>query len=81
MKNIYIGQIVEVTTEESRRIPNLPKVGKVVDIQYEYSYDALIGNKDTFDQQVNVIPVVHFLGENQPRGIHSSNIKPYKFKD
>ena len=74
MKDVFIGQLV-ITPKENWRHPKLPQVGKVVDIAYEYEYTTLIVS--SIDHEVRVLPVVHFLGENQPREISPSNIEQY----
>lgn len=80
MKEMFIGQIV-VADKDSWRHPNLPKVGKVVDIDYEYQYDTLITSNGALDREIRVLPVVHFLGESYPRSINPSNIEPYRSKE
>jgi hypothetical protein len=78
MKEFFIGQIV-VTKKEDWKIPNLPQVGKIVDIAYEYDYTTIISTR--FDSsEVRVLPVVHFLGDNTPRPVAPFQIEQYKFK-
>jgi len=74
LSEMFIGQIVMVPKSEWND-PNLPMVGKVVDIAYEYEHSSSICN---LALEVHVRPVVHFLGEDQPRTVDPSTIEKYK---
>jgi len=75
MKDIRIGQLVMAPKADWRN-PMLPLVGKVVDIAYEYDYVSLVGAR--LDREVRVLPLVHFLGEREPRTIAPCNIQHYR---
>ena len=77
LSDIFIGQIVMMPRSEWRD-PDLPVVGKVVDIAYEYEGSFAMGGCGVMvGREARVVPVVHFLGEEQPRTVDPSSIERY----
>lgn len=75
LSEMFIGQIVMMPRSEWRD-PIVPMVGKVVDITYEY--EPAFMNSCGLGREVRVMPVVHFLGEDQPRAISPGSIEKYQ---
>lgn len=77
LSEMFIGQIVMIPRDEWKD-PSFPMVGKVVDITYEYEGSFAMGGCGAMvGRDVRVVPVVHFLGEDQPRAIDPRNIEKY----
>jgi hypothetical protein len=75
MKDVQINQIV-IQTETDRTSKNIPYVGVVVGITYEYDITTMM--KCNLDRPVRVLPLVKFLLESAPRAIAPANIEIYK---
>ena len=77
LSEMFIGQIVMVPRSEWKD-PDFPVVGKVVDIAYEYGGSFAMGGCGVMvGREARVVPVVHFLGEGEPRTIDPSKIEKY----
>ena len=75
LSEMFIGQIVMMPKSEWKD-PVVPVVGKVVDITYEH--DFYFQNACGLGREIHVRPVVHFLGEDQPRAIDPGKLETYK---
>jgi len=75
LSEMFIGQIVMLNGYEKEQIP---LVGKVVDIALQYNTKILINSNS--DNKIDVLPVIHFVGETIPRLVNPANLEKYKEK-
>jgi len=80
-RDFMIGQIVMQIDEKGKCAykSKVPCIGKVVDIAFQHDVQFLLNGLQR-DTDINVVPVVHFVGEATPRAIHVVNIERFKGK-
>lgn len=76
LSEMFIGQIVMMANKSEWRDHRIPEVGKVVDIALAYDSSILIHSSSS--DKIEVLPVVHFLGEDLPRKVNPANLCKYK---
>ena len=77
LSEMFIGQIVMVPRSKWKD-PSFPMVGKVVDITYEYEASLVMGGCGVMvGREAHILPVVHFVGEDQPRTVDPATVEKY----
>ncbi len=75
LSEMFIGQLVMMKKEDWLD-PRIPAVGKVVDIALEYELSTIL--KCPPSRDIRILPVIHFVGEDQPRRVNPAILFPYK---
>jgi hypothetical protein len=75
ISEMFVGQFVEMHGETSNH--RYKTCGHVVGLGLAYETQTIASTRS--DQEIPVLPLVHFVGESFPRTVHPSNLQ--KFKD
>ncbi len=76
IKDMFVGQLVEIVREGNNDPKIIPEVGWMVGLELEYQVSTLATCRS--ERPVGVLPSIQFVGEKHPRGVHPANLQVYK---